>query len=350
MTADDPGEELLRSRPALEAFLAREATAAGVEILECRRLSGGAIQENWLLRVRFEGGPRAGIENLVLRRDSATGVAVSRSRLEEFHLLKVAEAAGVSVPEPLWASDDEGILGRPFYVMKHCAGEAAGHLLVKAGRVADPDVLVERLGRELAKLHSIRPPRSDLAFLGALPDDPAGAAVARYRAHLDALGRPYPALEWGLRWCELRAPPPGDVVLLHQDFRTGNYLVEEGALTGILDWEFAAWGDPMSDIAWFCAKCWRFGRDDREAGGIGSREVFYRGYEAASGRRVEAERVAYWEVMAHLRWAVIALQQGHRFTAGGEASLDLALTGRVRPDELAFEALAMTPPKSWGGT
>ena len=48
--------------------------------------------------------------------------------------------------------------------------------------------------------------------------------------------------------------------------------------------------------------------------------------------------------------AVIALQQGHRFTAGGEASLDLALTGRVRPDELAFEALAMTPPKSWSGT
>ena len=105
--------------------------------------------------------------------------------------------------------------------------------------------------------------RSEPLSFGATLTRPAGAAVARYRAHLDALARPYPVLEWGFRWCELRAPPSGDVVLVHQDFRTGNYLVDEGTLTGILDWEFAAWGDPMSDIGGFCAKCGRFGRDDR---------------------------------------------------------------------------------------
>jgi hypothetical protein len=43
--------------------------------------------------------------------------------------------------------------------------------------------------------------------------------------------------------------------------------------------------------------------------------------------------------MAHARWAVIALQQGERFVGGGEASLDLALTGR-RIAELEFEMLA----------
>ncbi len=43
--------------------------------------------------------------------------------------------------------------------------------------------------------------------------------------------------------------------------------------------------------------------------------------------------------MAHLRWAVIALQQAQRHTAGGERSLELALTGRI-VHELEYEAAA----------
>jgi aminoglycoside phosphotransferase (APT) family kinase protein len=123
-------------------------------------------------------------------------------------------------------------------------------------------------------------------------------------------------------------------------------MVDEHGLTGILDWEFCAWGDPMSDLGWFCARCWRFGRDDREAGGIAPRAPFYRGYERASGRRVDPEAVAYWEVMAHIRWAVIALQQGERHLSGGEASLDLALTGRIAA-ELEHEVLRLTAPEHW---
>jgi aminoglycoside phosphotransferase (APT) family kinase protein len=124
-------------------------------------------------------------------------------------------------------------------------------------------------------------------------------------------------------------------------------MVDENGLTAILDWEFSAWGDPMSDLGWFCAKCWRFGRNDLEAGGIAVREPFYRGYEAESGRRVDPDRVAYWERMAHIRWAAIALQQGDRMTAGGEVSLELGLTGRLYPPELELAVLDGTPPEKW---
>jgi aminoglycoside phosphotransferase (APT) family kinase protein len=125
---------------------------------------------------------------------------------------------------------------------------------------------------------------------------------------------------------------------VHQDFRTGNYLVDERGLIAILDWEFCTWGDPMVDIGWFCARCWRFGATDQEAGGIASREPFYRGYEAAAGRTVDPHAVHYWEVMAHVRWAVIALQQAARHLSGAEPSLELALTGRILP-ELELEIL-----------
>lgn len=134
--------------------------------------------------------------------------------------------------------------------------------------------------------------------------------------------------------------------LVHRDYRTGNYMVDASGLTAVLDWEFAGWGDPDQDLGWFCAACWRFGRPELEAGGIGSRAAFYRGYAAAGGRPIDPERVAYWEVMAHVRWAVIALEQGARHVSGREFSLELALTGRMVPD-LERAILRATPPGTW---
>ena len=124
-------------------------------------------------------------------------------------------------------------------------------------------------------------------------------------------------------------------------------MVDRQGLTAILDWEFCDWGDPMSDIGWFCAKCWRYAHPELQAGGIATREAFYRGYNRVSGRRIDPEVVAYWEVMAHLRWAVIALQQGERTLSGEEESLELALTGRLYPPELELEILRTTAPEQW---
>jgi aminoglycoside phosphotransferase (APT) family kinase protein len=202
----------------------------------------------------------------------------------------------------------------------------------------DGERLVERLGRELARLHRISPPCPGLEFLQQPDMIPALFRVQTYRLWLDALARPRPALEWALRWLERFAPRDETLVLCHGDFRTGNYMVEAGELSGILDWEFAAWSHPDEDLGWFCARCWRFGRDEREAGGVGSKEAFFRGYAAESGTAVDAERVRYFEVMATVRWAVLALQQGQRHLSGEQRSLELALTARMVP-EMELDAL-----------
>ena len=130
------------------------------------------------------------------------------------------------------------------------------------------------------------------------------------------------------------------MALIHRDYRTGNYLVDAGRTSGVLDWEFAGWGDPREDLGWFTARCWRFGGVDREAGGIAPLEPFLRGYESVAGHRPSRADLDYWQVMAHLRWAVIALQQAQRHRSGGERSLELALTGRI-VDELEYEALRL---------
>jgi aminoglycoside phosphotransferase (APT) family kinase protein len=332
-------------RAALERFIAQAAGARRVAIVEATLLSGGAIQQNWRLQAHVEGGPHDGAARWVLRTDAPSSVAASHGRAQEFALLDAAARAGVTVPTPWWSCEDRSVIGRPFFVMRWVEGTAAGHVLARdTGPVADRTQLAQRLGHELARIHSIRPPRADLDFLPTGTDTPARQAIERLRRDLEALPSAHPALEWGLRWLERHAPPGGDIVLCHGDYRTGNYLVDaQGRLAAILDWEFAGWGDALQDIGWFCARCWRFGADSREAGGIGERADFYRGYEHTSGRTIDRARVHYWEVMAHVRWAVIALAQARRHAGGEERSLLLALTGRIVP-ELEHDVLTMTEP------
>lgn len=331
---------------ALAAFVAVNADADAARVFGFDWLSGGAIQENWAITVEIAGGAMSGRHDVALRTDAPSGVAASRGRAEEFQILRVAFAAGVSVPEPLWLDAAGAVAGRPLFLMRRLGGTTAGHKLVRAERADGARRnLVRSLGAELARIHAIRPPRADLDFLGPPPPDPAAAAVAALRGYLDALPRAYPALEWGLRQLERTGPAPQDAVLVHRDYRIGNLMIDGDRVTGVLDWEFAGWGDPHEDLGWFTARCWRFGRDDLEAGGLGTAEDFFSGYEEASGRAVDRDRVRYWQAMAHARWAAIAAGQGDRFVSGGERTLELALTAHMVP-ELELQLLRETGPRT----
>jgi aminoglycoside phosphotransferase (APT) family kinase protein len=328
----------------LARFLAEASGAGQVAVNELRRLDGGAVQENWGFDARFHGGRLAGEQVLVLRRDALTGVAESLGRVEEFAVLKAAFDAGVAAPEPLFACAEPAVLGGPFFVMRWVPGSAIGRHVAR-NPALDPFLpgIAERLGRELARLQRVRPPRADLAFL--TPYEPAGPfrRLGEFRAYLDRHPVARPVLEWAMRWLETNPPPPAGPVLCHRDFRTGNYLLDGTRLTAVLDWEFAGWGDPAEDIGWFCCKGWRHGRLDREAGGIADREPFYRGYAAESGRPIDPARMHYWEVFASVRWAIIALQQSDRFITGGARELDLAITGR-RATECELDLLMLLDP------
>ena len=331
----------LSARQALAAFLASASGAEHIEITEAAKLSGGSVQEGWALDVVAVGGTLAGAHRLVLRADAPTQLAASRSRVEEFALLRAAHAAAVRVPEPLFCRADPEPLGRPFFVMRWAPGIASGVALARdAAWNGKRERLVAELGSQLALIHGIVPPRPDLGFLGPAPADPVVLRLALYRRWLDGFDDPHPVAEWALRWLAREKPAPEALVLCHGDFRTGNFLATESGLAAILDWEFADWGDPHEDIGWLCCKSWRFGAIQREVGGLADRAVFYRAYEDAGGRRIDAARARYYEVMASLRWLILALQQRERFRIGGERTLDLALTGR-RPSECEFELLRL---------
>lgn len=325
---------------AIEAFIQDKTAARQVRIASYQRLSGGAIQENWLIDVEIDADQYAGRYQWVLRCDAASAVDASLSRAEEFQVLRSVHQVGVKVPRPLWNCDDHDVIGRSFLIMEWVSGSSSGHKLTKRVGPSGNAVLAKELGRNLALLHTITP-RAGLTFLPPPRHLHALACVSEYRDFLDGLDLAYPVLEWGLRWCEINAPATSKICLLHRDYRTGNYLADENGLQAVLDWEFTGWGDPREDIGWFTARCWRFGRTDLEAGGIGRLDNFLQGYNQDSSLSIDRDELRYWQTMATLRWAVIALQQAKRHLSGEQPSLELALTGRMIP-ELELEILNLT--------
>jgi aminoglycoside phosphotransferase (APT) family kinase protein len=263
------------------------------------------------------------------------------SREQEFAVLRAVHQVGVKVPEPLWLCQLPGVIGRDFFIMQALVGNAGGHQLTSQGAPEGNPALCKALGANLARLHTLRPPQAALEFLPAPVADAVQASVDQYRVFLDALPGSHPILEWGLRWCELNKPAPMETCLIHRDYRTGNYMVEHDELSGVLDWEFAGWGDPREDLGWFTARCWRFARPDLHAGGIGHLDDFIAGYRSVSPLDLDRDTLRFWQVMAHLRWAVIALQQAERHASGQQRSLELALTGRM-VSELEQELLLLT--------
>jgi len=323
----------------IESWLAKEIGAERVAITDVDLLAGGAVQQNWRLNVDVAGGPRAGLHGWVLRTDAAASLDVSLDRMSEFRCIEAAFAAGVKVAEPIIASNDLTLLGRPFAIQALVTGTAQARRIVRDPTLAEfGDALAREIGVELARIHSVKPTGSRLSFLPVPVVNPSKREVAIMRKGLDGASEARPALEYILSWLDANAPEPRSVTLVHGDFRTGNYMVHKGRLTAVLDWEFAHWGDPREDLGWFIARCWRFGNDDKVAGGIAKLASLLDGYNSEADIKIGAAELPYFEVLAAARWATISLQQGDRFIQGGERSLELALTG-LMPPEMEWDAL-----------
>ena len=188
--------------------------------------------------------------------------------------------------------------------------------------------------------------RVDLATLPPLVHREAADHIAGLRRALDALSQPQPVFELALSWLDRRKPAPiARPLLVHGDYRTGNYLADEKGVTAILDWEGAHLGDPVEDLGWLCVKSWRFGAVDKPAGGFGSREELWAAYEKAGGAKVDPARAHWWEVFGTVRWGIICHQQAWRHLSGAVKSMELASIGR-RAVETEVDLLQLLKEKA----
>jgi aminoglycoside phosphotransferase (APT) family kinase protein len=331
-------EEIDTRAGALAAALA--SSLGPVEIVDLRRLTGGASRETWAFDARGRDGR---LHALVLRQDFAGGATQNPDllagrqdaldRAGEYALLGALHAAGVPVPRPVALPEGDALTG--CFIMERVEGEARPHVLVRRdSAAAGEDGLAWQLGETLARIHALG--ERDLP---PLPSRGVQEKLEIVRTLLDrAPSRP--VLEMALRWCVERRPGPTDLRLVHGDFRTSNYLVGPEGLRAVFDWEFAHLGDPHEDLAFTCMRAWRFGADEREVGGVGSREELYRGYEGAGGGPIEPLAVRYYDVLCHLFTAAVFLMRAVQFLDHSERSLEGAAIGR-RVAEIEYDLVRL---------
>jgi aminoglycoside phosphotransferase (APT) family kinase protein len=290
------------------------------------RESGGASRQTWSFDALVDGKRHA----LILRRDPPSTTKGERERTAaldratEFRVLRAAWQAGVRAPEVLFELAPEDGLGEA-YVMRRVGGTAIARKLLRDPPYAQARTRIAgQLGEILARIHAIK-----IEGLPPLVHREAADHIASLRHLLDTLGQPQPVFELALSWLDRRKPAPtGKPVLVHGDYRTGNYLADETGVTAILDWEGAHLGDPVEDLGWVCVKSWRFGAVDKPAGGFGSREELWTAYERAGGGKVDPARAHWWEVFGTARWGIICHTQAWKHLSGAQKSMELASIGR----------------------
>lgn len=296
--------------------------------MNIKKLSGGAIQENWVISGKLDQEDY----EIVLRKNAATVVDASSGRQQEYELLKRLYELNICVPQPLLFEKKDNFLNSEFFVMNKISGVAEGHKLV---RLNQPDLqckILQDIGHKLAAIHLIESdPEIERIIQKPSKENYLNQLTEDLHEQLLKLREPRPILEFALSWMKQEQPETDDLVIVHGDYRTGNIMIDHDHVSGILDWEFTHWGDRREDIGWFTSKCWRFGKDAQVAGGIGSYKDFMQAYSQVSDIYIPEFELKFWHVLSHVRWAIIAIQQANRNLSNARPSLELALTAFLVP-------------------
>lgn len=179
---------------------------------------------------------------LHLRGDRGGGVSIFPDLKREADVIEVLEAGGVPVP----------------HIHGYCVDPPAILMDAIPGTRDISDLTPDQLagvGRDymaaVAVMHQL--PLDPFVTAGVhLPDgaeDIALVGLAAYLPHYHRTkAKPEPLLEFAIRWLRRNVPTNGAKPAFIQ-FDSGQFLVDQGRMTGLYDFEFSMIGDPMVDIA-----------------------------------------------------------------------------------------------------
>ncbi len=264
-----------------------EAETAG-RVVAARRSGKGASRQAWAVDVETATSIRA----CFCLRDSTSG---SGGSVRDAAVLRALATTGIPVPRVHAANVDLGAV-----LLERVSGRSD---FPAVDREEEREPTARDLMRLTAALHALDPRRLAVEHLGA--PGPAADPASDQLDHLDRLlaglgSDGLPVQHFAAAWLRRSPPRAARTSLVHSDMGPGNFLAERGAVTAILDWEVAHWGDPMEDLAAIAV------RD--MATPIGPLARRYAEYAAAGGAAVDLESIAWYRVFILARnTALIAL-------------------------------------------
>ena len=162
----------------------------------------------------------------------------------------VQEVAAERVPAPrvLLSPDGEQLEGRDWFIMERLPGlPLVGGVEIGEILHSLPTLLFRLPG--LTATTQLALQRTDARpMVDAVGDRDAGVGrwldLIAFQVEVDA-----PGLAEGLDWLTLHCPPqPKRPVLCHGDLWGGNMLVEDGQVTGVIDWTLATASEPALEV------------------------------------------------------------------------------------------------------
>ncbi len=235
-------------------------------LVSTKRLTGGVSADVFQLDLQFADGEPCAVV-LRIHGESHSGHPAK----VEYQLLQALHENDLPVPTPLLVDVSGAIIPEPFLVMSFIEGST---------EIPEPQMFeyIDSMAAMLVRIHS-----APTKNLPGLP------------LRLDPLPEVFEFLPEGDEWTELhgylqsrnKQPYTDEPQLLHGDYWPENLLWQDGAVAAVLDWEDAAVGDPLSDVA-ACRVELRY------KFGVPGMQRFTETY--AKHRTLDYERLALWQV------------------------------------------------------
>ena len=286
-----------------------------------KQFSGGASNLTYLLTI--------GDREMILRRPPPGTKAKSAHDMgREFRIMQRLKPH-FPCPTPLAYTEDESLIGSPFYVMEKLTGVIVRRDPPK-GLSYSPDEarqLCHNLFDTQIKLHLLDYRAAGLDDLGK----PEGYVARQIKGWCERFEKAWtddvPRCEEVIAW--LKANQPADCprsALIHNDYRFDNVVLSPAdnmTIIGVLDWEMATLGDPLMDLGSSLAY-WVEPSDEprmqslrmqpSQLPGMMTRAEIVEYYSKKTG--IEVSNADYYYVFGLFRLGVIAQQIYYRWKMG----------------------------------
>jgi len=211
---------------------------------------------------------------------------------EEYRVMERLADTAVPTPEPVVYWADESLLDEPFFLTTHLDGESVRmepRLPERFRSASARRALAHGLVDTLADIHSLPPERFEDATEYYGPLEQVDRAAERLDRATEVTDREVPRLRRVAEWLRANAPDDARRALIHGDYKPGNVFVGEATtpeITGVLDWEAAKLGDPLTELGYFMLY-WRDAGEDFPP--LGDLEDRYAADELADIRAIAEE-------------------------------------------------------------
>ena len=176
----------------------------------------------------------------------------------EFRVMHALAGSEVPVAHMLCLCEDEGIIGRAFYVMEFVQGRVFWDQSLPGMSPAERGAIYGEMNRVIAALHKV-----DFAAIGlsdyGRPGNYFERQIGRWsKQYAASITQPIAAMDALIDWLPRSIPAAArdeaQVSIVHGDYRLDNLMFHpsEPRVIAVLDWELSTLGHPMADFAYHC--------------------------------------------------------------------------------------------------